>query len=369
MKKIALLIIMLAALVCCSSAYIISFEVPAEVNLGDTIVIEGTSTINPGVTMTIVLYSQKVSIQELERKSFVIQSDGSWRVNFETDKLSKGRYKFEIPETSDVGLGPSSTKTAFFEIIDRSDQIFVSSPPTQDYNGYLSVAGRSTTRGNMGVQIKVESKNDEIMPTTWISTDTGGHFSKDVAIPGPGTYYVYFYDNKGFITMQEFYSKSAGSTVTPTSSSEQTISTEPGKSLSAQSFASCTSPAYFSVLTNSGILNVETSEGHNWILEYYDENGAVRLINQYSDNRAEKFSIPVTGGIIYLKVYPSDASDSGYVTITADGASYITVNADAASIFDSKSTPVPTQSGVIFPIGALSCFVALIFLSQNRRRQ
>ncbi|MDD4127776.1 MAG: hypothetical protein PHV39_08860, partial [Methanomicrobium sp.] len=171
------------ALVCGANAYIINFDVPSQINLGDTIVIDGTSTINPGTTMTIVLYSQTNSIQEISRKSFTIQSDGSWKVTFETDGLSKGNYKFEIPDTSDVGLGSSSTKYRTFEIIDRTDQIVITSSLTQEYNGYLSVAGRSTTRGNLGIEIMVDDGKNIIFPEEWISTDSNGLFRKEVTIP------------------------------------------------------------------------------------------------------------------------------------------------------------------------------------------
>ena len=371
MKKIACLIILLAALVSCANAYIINFDVPPQVNLGDTVVIEGTSTINPGVTMTIVLYNQKVSIQEIERKSFVIQSDGSWKVSFETDSLSKGNYKLEIPDNSEVSLGGSSTRYRTFELIDRTDQIVIASSINQEYNGFLSVEGRSTTRGNLGIEIMVDDGEYVIFPEEWVSTDSNGQFKVEVPISGPGNYYVSFSDNKGLIRHQKF--TSVKTTTSPTQSLTQSITPVPtsntGKSMSAQSFASLNSPAYFSIETFPGILTVETSEGHNWAVEYCDEKKTVKTVNRYSGSESESFGINVEGGTVYVKVYPVDSSDSGYVTVFTTGASSITVSEDSASFFESAPAGEATQSGGQFPIGLISAVIGLFVIVILTRRQ
>ncbi|MBN2733427.1 MAG: hypothetical protein JXQ82_01015 [Methanomicrobiaceae archaeon] len=370
MKKIACLLILLLTLVCGADAYIINFEVPSKVNLGDTIVIQGTSTINPGVTMTIILYNQKNTIQEISRQSFTIQSDNSWSVTFETDGLEKGYYKLEIPATSNVDLGSSSTRYQMFEIIDRTGEVVITSPLTQEYTGYLSVSGRSTTRGNLGIKISVEKDDEVILPEEWISTNSNGEFSKDVPIAGPGTYYVSFSDNQGLVRLQKFSSEKTWQTPAQTASATtEPTTSQSGKTMAAQSFASNNDPAYFTIITNPGILKVDISEGHNWILKYADESGTVFTINQFTDQRAESFTIPVTGGIVYVKVYPSDLSDSGYVTLYTDGASSITVSGDAAVFFESQATPVPTQSGFFFPIALISCLIVFGFLLISFRRQ
>ena len=370
MKKIAYMLILLMTLVCGADAYIINFDVPPQVNLGDTIVIQGTSTINPGVTMTIILYRQENTIQEIARESFTIQSDGSWSVKFETDDLKKGNYKFEIPPTSEVGLGSSSTTYKSFDLIDRTGEIIVTSPLTQQYNGYLSVEGRSTTRGNLGIELMVDTEEKTVFPREWISTDSNGNFNQNVEISGPGVYYASFYDKKGLIRHQEFNSVQTGEP-TPVQTYVQTepTSSQTGKPMLTQSFASFNSPAYFTIKTNSGNLKVDTSEGHNWILKYADESRSVNTINQYPDNRAESFTIPVSGGTVYVMAYPQDLSDSGYVTLYTDGASSITVSEDAASFFESQSAPIPTQSGCIFPIGIISCLIAFTVILFYVRRQ
>ena len=139
--------------------------------------------------------------------------------------------------------------------------------------------------------------------------------------------------------------------------------------MSAQSFASYNSPAYFSIATYPGILTVETSEGHNWVMEYCDESGTINKVNQKSNTESESFGINVEGGIVYVKVYPLDASDSGYVSLFTTGASSITVSEDGASFFIVSPEPKTTQSGPQYPIGIISSIISLIIMVLFVRRQ
>ncbi|MBP2132288.1 hypothetical protein J2128_000209 [Methanomicrobium sp. W14] len=367
MKKIACIILLLAMVVCGGvNADVINFDVPPTVGLGDTIVIAGTSTINPGTTMTITLYSQQGSIKEIEQQSFTIQSGGDWSAKFQTDDLSPGTYKIGVSSPGDIDFGSSSTTTVLFQIIDRTAEIEIASPLKQEFNGYLKVAGRSTTRGDKGIEIMVDDgEGNIILPEQWIETNSNGQFIKNVEIQHPGNYYVSFSDTAGLIRHQEFTSVStetASPTTTSTGSDTQT------KTMSAQSFASYTSPAYFSIQTNAGELSVKTSKGHNWVMEYSTDSGTIRMVNNYADNTAESFTIPVPAGTVYVKVYPAETSDSGYVTLYATGASSITVNDSAPAVFESESTPSATQSGFVFPIGLLSCIIAVALAAFALRR-
>ncbi len=363
MKRIALLLILLAFVVGGVQAYIINFDMPTEINVGDSLVLEGTSNIPAGNSLDMVLYNQNLQKNEIGRYSFTIQSDGSWSVEIPTSQLSEGRYRLQVYDTNNVGLGSSSTSFKIFTVVDRKGQITVFSPLIQEYNGFLNVAGRSTTRGSAGIQIQVDNADGEtVFPLEWISTDKDGVFSKDVPITKPGTYFVAFKDEKGLIRYQELESRdktsssvSGTATVTPIATSTPALP----KTINSQTFASVGSPACFEIDTNPGTLKLTTSNNCDWIIEYVDESGKFTKINERSGDGEEKFTIPVSGGIVYVKVYPADSTDSGYATVFVEGASIVTVNENAVKIIDSAKPEEPKQSGSMMPVAMLSAFIAL----------
>ncbi|WOF15976.1 hypothetical protein F1737_04295 [Methanoplanus sp. FWC-SCC4] len=358
MKKIAYAALLLMALVGVSSAYLISFDVPKTVSPGDTIVIDGESTLNPGTTMEIILYKQSASISQISKKEFTIQDGGYWSAKFDTDGLEPGMYKFEINNEKKYDLGSSSVTYRMFELVDRTGEIVITSPLTQEFNGYLDIAGRSTTRGNKGVELMVDGlKMGVVFQREWIETDSNGGFSEKIRISGPSIYYASFYDSQGLIRSEKF-------TVTPPGTSQPTgDSTEsPKKPIAAQSFSSYENPAFFAIQTNPGYLDVTTSGDHDWVVAYVDENRALKSINEFSGSQAESFRIPVSGGMVYVKVYPFGKSDSGYVTLYANGASSVTISSDAETFFASAETPKPTQSGGIFVINLIILILSLSFV-------
>ncbi|MBO7388795.1 MAG: hypothetical protein J6T90_04455 [Methanomicrobium sp.] len=91
MKRIAYAFILLAFIVCGAQAYVITFDMPTEINLGDSLVLEGTSNIPPGNSLEIVLYTQDMQKNKIGTYPFTIQTDGVWRVDIPTSKLDAGK--------------------------------------------------------------------------------------------------------------------------------------------------------------------------------------------------------------------------------------------------------------------------------------
>ena len=370
MKRIAYALILLAFIACGAQAYVINFDMPTELNMGDTLVLEGTSTIPAGNSLEVVLFTQDMQKNEVGRYPFTIQSGGVWSVEIPTSRLDAGKYRLEIEDPNNVGLGSSSTTFKLFNVVDRKSEIVISSPLIQEYNGVLNVAGQSTTRGSSGIQIRVDDEyGGTVSPAEWIGTDKDGYFDKDVPITKPGIYCVAFLDQKGLIRYQEFESRvKAAPTAAPTTAPTAKPTTATPKTINSQTFSSAGSPACFEISTKPGMLTVSTSNNCDWIVEYRDDEGKYGKVNDRTGDGEEKFSIPVTGGIVYVKVYPADSTDSGYATIFVDGATMVTVNNNAGQLVDSVKPAESQQSGSIMPIAMLSAFVALGIAMFIRRR-
>ncbi|UUX92350.1 hypothetical protein [Methanoplanus endosymbiosus] len=368
MKKICWILLIAAAAICTGSAYVMNYDMPATVYEGDMIIAEGTSTLPAGITMELVLYSNSNSIIEVDRQSFVIQEGGDWSVSFDTTGLKTGQYKLEVPKGYKEDLGGSSDITKIFTIVDRSDEIFLTSPTEQKFNGILEIEGRSTTRGDSGIEIMAKNDYGTVFPREWVSTDSAGSFSLDIPVYKEGTYQVYFYDPKGVISHTEYYLIPSSPTAAPTvpgSTEKPSVTIKP---LAAEAFASVSSPAYFKAETATGELHVYTSEGKDWTLSYTDGKTASVTINSHQSTDAEEFTIPVSSQTVYIRVSPASESESGYVMINAEGASSLTVSADASGYFKEPSETEATQSGPETIIGTLIAVVLSIIAVSLRRR-
>ena len=86
------------------------------------------------------------------------------------------------------------------ELVDRTDEIQLSSRLQQQFNGKLSIAGTMEGSQNSGVQIEVAAPDgSRVFGPQYISTNFQGHFSVDVPITQTGIYDVSFTDAKGFV--------------------------------------------------------------------------------------------------------------------------------------------------------------------------
>lgn len=359
MKKIAFALIALMLLIGGASAYLINADCPDTVYLGEPLVIEGTSTLPAGFSTDIILYKNKPSIRQIERKTITIQGDGSWTVTFQTSGLETGQYNLQVQETSEYSYGSASTCTSnypkIFEIVDRSQELEITSPLEQSYDGELTIAGSSTTLGNTGIEITVTLEGKDVYGPEYIPTDSNGAFSVSVPINSAGSYEVNFADSIGSIATYTFTVQWSTST---------TASGSPV--LSASSSASAASPAYFAVDTKEGTVTVTTSTGVDWVLEYLDETGQITTVNQQDSQSAESARISAQGGVIYLKVYPASAGTEGTVTVTVANASTVTVSRTAATLFGDDNQTTETETT---PLSLLAAVAALSLIVIAGRRQ
>ncbi len=212
MKNVQLMRV--AALVClvflfCTtavSAYQISFTVPESVKVGQTFVVQGESNLPSGFTTELYLYREVPNFQpkQISVDEFTIQEGGDWQIVYDTTGWQKATYKIEVPKNSRYSYGSDSVTFRTFVVWDRSDEVEVTSPETQSYDGTLDIAGKAVKlTGGAGIKIDVSGPSGGVFGPTYIPTDAEGLFSCEVPISGPGTYTVAFSDEDDLITTAE----------------------------------------------------------------------------------------------------------------------------------------------------------------------
>lgn len=213
MNKFVLLALGLFFLSGIASSYQINIYAPDTLAVGKPLIVTGTTTFGIGTPIDVVLYYQLTTSTEVWRRIAYVQSDKTFSVVFDTTNLKKGLYKVEVPVN---GLGDSVTMR-LVQLIDRSDDIYLSSPSTQNFNTKIYVAGTIKGDENSGVQIEVTGPDgSRIMGPQYISTNYQGYFSVAVPIALIGVYDVSFTDVKGFIGTRNVSVIGTGTTVLPT---------------------------------------------------------------------------------------------------------------------------------------------------------
>lgn len=179
MNRFVLLMLGLLFLVGNAAAYQITIYAPESVSVGKPLVVTGTTTYSIGTPIHVILYHQVTANTEVQRKNGYVLNDGSFRVVFDTTDLKKGTYKVEVPLE---GLGDSIT-TRIVQLIDRSDEIVLSSLQEQQFTGTLTIAGLAQGNQNSGIQIEVTDPGGErILGPQYIGTNFRGYFSVGVPI-------------------------------------------------------------------------------------------------------------------------------------------------------------------------------------------
>jgi hypothetical protein len=105
-------------------------------------------------------------------------------------------------------------------LIDRSNEITITSPMTQALVDALRIEGSISKIGNEGVQIEVRGPEGTVFGPEWIGTTEilqsgAGEFTKKVIVTRAGEYDVYFKDVKGYIGVKTF-TVTAPATTSPT---------------------------------------------------------------------------------------------------------------------------------------------------------
>ena len=213
MNKFVLLAVGLFFLSGIASAYQINIYAPETLAVGKPLIVTGTTTFGIGTPIDVVLYHQLTTSSEAGREIAYVQSDKTFRVIFDTTILKKGIYKVEVPAT---GLGDSITMR-LVELVDRNDEIQMSSSEQMLFNGTLALAGTLKGNQNSGVQIEVTGPDgSRILGPQYISTNYQGYFSFEIPLTLTGVYEVSFTDAKGFIGTRNVSVIGTGTTVLPT---------------------------------------------------------------------------------------------------------------------------------------------------------
>jgi len=333
---------------------------PDRVNVGELLRVEGISlgTLNPGFSTDLIFYQLQYTKKEVNRTVIVVQDGGTFRASFPTDGLQEGSYVLELVDPYTSGnevFGSQAKKFHYVTLVDRSDEITITSPRIQPYSGWLYLKGTLSMTGNNGTEIRVMTGSQVILGPEYIATKDG-EFSDTVPITETGTYAVTFSDARGYIGREDF--------VVTESSTTAPVTTPVKPDVVVAASSSRTQPAYIAVDSAGGTLRVRTSSGIDWILEYVDENGNRYTVNEKGTVGGESVSLETRGGTVYLKVYPATYTDQGTVTVTAENADAVSVCTNCASYFAETTSPTPTEKS---PLPAVIALVSLLFFALRRR--
>jgi hypothetical protein len=125
--------------------------------------------------------------------------------------LPGGQYKVEMQYagSDEERLRSDSRTMMLVTIIDRSNEIEITSPVTQDLDEALRIEGNIKDGGNKGVELEVHGPEGRIFGPQWIQTKTevrnnAGVFTQKVSVTGAGEYTVDFSDSDGYVGTKTF---------------------------------------------------------------------------------------------------------------------------------------------------------------------
>jgi len=196
-RRLLLLLCLCPLLIAAASAYIVTIDAPQTLTAGEPLIVNGTSTLPPGYTHDLVLYSGPA---ERGRTTVVVQQGGTFSARFDTTGLLTGDYRVELVPPTDPGFfGTASVTSRTVTIVDRSAEVTVTSPAAQNDTNNLTVAGTAPGKKSGSIAIAVTGPGNFTFGPEYVRTDANGAFSKSVPIRGPGQYQVAISDPVGLI--------------------------------------------------------------------------------------------------------------------------------------------------------------------------
>jgi len=206
MKRILFIALCLVCITGTASAYGLYMDCDESVQVGLPLKCSFDSDFPPGTTFDIVFYQSLTTATEVSRQALTIQDDKITQYKLlDTKGLPGGNYKIEVQYTSkgEASLRSDSRTMQLVKLIDRSNELTITSPLTQDPDAALRIEGSIAKLGNEGVKIEVRGP-DGVLFNNWIGSKAlvqsgAGTFTKQVAVTGPGEYEVAFTDAKGYI--------------------------------------------------------------------------------------------------------------------------------------------------------------------------
>jgi len=316
-------LLLLAFMVVGASAYGIWIDAPQSLKLGETIVVNGTTSLPGDVPIDITLTRSENMNEVKSTKHVILRGDKNFTVEFPTTGYTRGEYKVEALYPSKLGSDSRTMRVVI--LIDRSEEIILTPPLQKVYDGFLTIAGNGAGLINSGVKVIVTSSNGTLLfGPEFIASDYMGYFSKKFPIQGPGNYSVNFSDAHGFIGNFTYtitkHQETQTTPITPTPTPT------PNSTVSATSVASRDKPAIFVVFSNPGPVLVYTSTGIDWDLEYLDRNGTIHKVHETGSQYPESVTFPSDGNTTRVTVYPNRYEDNNKnVTLNAENATDIQI--------------------------------------------
>jgi len=356
------ILLLLALLAAGASAYEVTIDAPLSIHVGAPLIVNGTTNLADGVNFDIVLSNADYNTVVIDKKNVVVQhtdENKSFSVVFNTTGLKKGQYKVEVSPIGDYSFLGDSVTLRPVTLVDRSDEITLTSPLRKQYDGLLVIAGNGAGLINSGVEIVVTTANGTLVyGPEFIASDYMGYFSKSFTIPAPGYYIVNLSDARGFIGNFTYTilqpKETPPATTPPVVNSTPTPPTHPA--VFAESSASRDDPAIFAVFANPGPVTISTSTGIDWVIEYLDRSGTIHKVHETGAQYPESATFQSDGNTTWVKVYPFKYGDNSTVTLYAENALDIQISKNGADFFpvtdETTSTPETTKKsplpGVLF---------------------
>jgi hypothetical protein len=235
MKKILFIAMFLMCIIGSASAYQLYLKCPETVQVGLPLKCEIDSNFPAGTTFDVVVYQSGYTATSLRRQSVTVQENHATQYQLiDTKGLPGGQYKVEIQFIGpDEGrLSSDSVTLQLPRLLDRSNEITLTSPMTQTSDEPLRIEGSVTKVGNEGVQIEVTGPDGVIFGPQWIGTKEyiqsgAGEFTQQVSVSKPGDYEVTFRDSKGYIGVKTFKVIAPATSVPTTVTTSAPVTTRP----------------------------------------------------------------------------------------------------------------------------------------------
>jgi hypothetical protein len=294
----------------------------------------------------------------MQRKIVYVQSDYTFRTVFDTTGLKTGMYKVEVPTS---GMG-NSVNMRVVNLVDRSDEIRLTSPTSQNFDQKIIIAGSIKGDENSGVQIEVIGPDNQVIfGPSYVSTDYQGNLAADIPVTEQGDYEVSFTDARGYVGKRII-------TVTGLQPLASTTIPTTIPVVSAHTKSSRDNPAYFIIKSGSGPVTIHTSTSIDWIIEYVDPKGVIQLVNEQAERYPERFTLQGNDKTLYIKVYPLKYALNNEIFVYAENANSITVSPTAPAQFTAvaQQAPVATPKSAPLPLlGITATVIAIIFMRRD----
>ncbi|QXO95987.1 hypothetical protein KSK55_06300 [Methanospirillum purgamenti] len=214
-------------------AYIITIDAPKTMIKGTPLTVTGSTSFPEDSYFDLVLFYSKYTAGEVARTRVIVDKTQVFRVDFDTRNLEKGQYKVEVHNVVSDNelfverqLGSSSVVRKIVQITDRSDEITLTSPQSQQIAQALTISGRMRGIGDGVLTVRLFGPYEFMHGPQQVITkkgfaDNSGEFSTTIPVPSSGEYQASISDKSGYIGEYTF-------TVSDPSQSEGTaLTTEP----------------------------------------------------------------------------------------------------------------------------------------------